>query len=139
MRMEQRISIAYAGVVVGVIGLLFGFRYDARTGFTSLIRFGERWSIPPIPEMADVRVHIMHHHGGYDGQFYAYLALRAPWRFPESQANSDAVAYRARRILMPAAAYTFGGGKPWWVIHVYSLINPLSWLALAAVLLKWLP
>ena len=40
---------------------------------------------------------------------------------------------------MPALARGLGLGQPWWVVHIYSFFNVLSWLAMAWLLTAWLP
>ena len=51
----------------------------------------------------------------------------------------DSAAYRGRRILLPWVAYLAGLGQPWYVLQAYALVNVVSWMALAVLLLRWLP
>ena len=76
---------------------------------------------------------------GYDGQFYAQLAVRPDPADPEVQRALDTPAYRARRMLLPWVAHLLGAGRPAWVLQVYALLNVASWLALAALLWRWFP
>ena len=59
-------------------------------------------------------------------------------RDPATAAALDAPAYRARRILLPAAAFLFGLGQPRFVVQAYAIQNAVCWLALA-LLLRWFP
>jgi hypothetical protein len=77
--------------------------------------------------------------GGYDGLYYAQLAYHPTLTSPELARALDTPAYRARRILAPALAYVLALGRPSWIVHVYSLLNPAAWLILAAVLWRLLP
>ena len=47
--------------------------------------------------------------------------------------------HRARRVLLPALAWLLALGQPMWIVHVYSVLNIVAWLALAAVLWRLLP
>jgi hypothetical protein len=77
--------------------------------------------------------------GGYDGLYYAQLAYHPTLTSPELARAMDVPAYRARRILVPALAYLLALGRPAWILHVYSILNVLAWLALAALLWRLLP
>jgi hypothetical protein len=71
---------------------------------------------------------------GYDGQFYAQLACDPSLRTPELRTAIDTLPYRARRILMPAVAWTLGLGQPERAILIYPWLNIVCWFALALVL-----
>ena len=73
---------------------------------------------------------------GYDGQFYAQIALDPTLSDPALVPAIDNVAYRARRIALPALAWLLGAGQSAWVIHVYALLNTVFWLLLAVCLLR---
>lgn len=76
---------------------------------------------------------------GYDGQFYAQLALDPKANSPEIQRALDNYSYRARRILFSWSAWALGIGDPYWIIQAYSIQNALFWFLTAILLLKWLP
>ena len=71
---------------------------------------------------------------GYDGQFYAQIACDPSLRNPELATAIDSLPYRARRILMPVAAWVLGLGRPQWVIQIFPWLNIACWFALAVVL-----
>jgi len=76
---------------------------------------------------------------GYDGQFYAQLAVEPLLRDRRLDAAIDSPPYRARRILFSWTAYAAGLGRPARILEVYALQNVIAWLLLAWVLLRWFP
>jgi len=72
---------------------------------------------------------------GYDGQFYAQLALDpALRRADELKRALDSPEYRARRIGLPALAWAAGLGRPRTVVTAYALSNLLFAAVLAGLL-----
>lgn len=127
-----------------VIGLVFtlmlgaiGSRWDRHAGWTELIRFGAEFEPQRLPELAALPIRTMPG-GGYDGQFYAQLAVAPDVRRADIQAALDNPPYRARRILLSAAAYVAGGGDAWRILQVYALINIVCWVLFAVLLLRLL-
>jgi hypothetical protein len=112
--------------------------YDSVTGFTSMIAFGNQFSPRTTPALAAVAHHV-DAGSGYDGQFYAQLALDPLLRDQATAVALDDSAYRSRRVLLPALAYVMGFGRPAWILQAYALLNVISWLCLAWLLLRWLP
>jgi hypothetical protein len=109
--------------------------FSMEHGFLGLPRFGEvfrdramnpvkRYAPPARPN--DV---------GYDGQFYAQIALDPTLRDPALSNACDILSYRAKRILLPAFAYALGAGQPWYVLQIYALLNLAFWFLLLTVLL----
>jgi hypothetical protein len=119
------------------IGAVWRF-HDPVTGFTSLIAFGEQFQEQSLPALRQVP-HEVVANSGYDGQFYAQLALDPMLRSPEIRVALDSLPYRSRRILMSWTAYLLGFGRPDWIINVYAVENVVFWLLLAWVLLRWVP
>ncbi|MES1194457.1 MAG: hypothetical protein ABUL65_01095, partial [Opitutus sp.] len=74
------------------------------------------------------------HSNGYDGQFYAQIALDPLLRDPTLKGVVDAPVYRARRILVPATAAILGLGRPWWTLQAYAVLNVACWLGLGWLL-----
>ena len=137
---EPRLIPAACTLVLAVVlAAVIVPHFHRHTGLTSLIRFGERREQKMAPELAGVPVYLVPHHEGFDGQFYAHMALHPPWIYHDLADHYDYPAYRLRRIFLPALARTLGGGNPWWIVHIYSLFNVVSWLALAWLLTAWLP
>lgn len=119
-----------AGAVVVVVLLLIACHWRPDPGFTGLIRFGEAFADTRLPEVRALPVAIAPQ-TGYDGQFYAQIAVSPDLDRPELAAALPDLSYRARRILLPAVAHVLGLGRPWWVLQVYALLNVGAWLALA--------
>jgi hypothetical protein len=119
-------------------GLLFAAlvlaKFNPQTGFTSLLRFGDTWQLRRHSALENLPIATVTGSNGYDGQFYATLALDPLLRGDELRITLDAPAYRARRILVPAAANLLGLGSPWWVLQAYALANIPCWFGLAWLL-----
>jgi hypothetical protein len=111
-------------------------KFSPQTGFTSLIHFGETGQEHRLPALQNLPLATVPPSSGYDGQFYAQIALDPFLRGPELASVIDAPAYRARRILTPATAAVLGLGNPWWTLQAYALLNVLCWFALG-LLLYW--
>ncbi len=79
------------------------------------------------------------HDDGYDGQFYAQLALKPSAQGIEIEKALDNYTYRARRILFSWTAWALGMGDPYWVLQAYSFQNALFWFLTALLLIHWLP
>jgi len=111
---------------------------DPETGFTHLIAFGRQFDAQALPALRAVP-HELESRAGYDGQFYAQLALDPLARDPAIDQALDSFPYRARRILFAWTAYVGGLGQPAWVVSAYALQNVVCWLVLAVLLWRWLP
>ena len=132
------IRFAYVLAALLFFGLV-GARYDPQTGFTRLIRFSDPWNDKRLAKLQSLPIAIdAPESGGYDGQFYAQIAIDPLLRSPDLEAAIDAPAYRARRILVPATAALVGCGNPWWTLQVYALINVFCWIVLAWRLRVWI-
>jgi hypothetical protein len=112
--------------------------YEPATGFTSLIAIGTTFE-PRFTGEFRSAPHYVHQNSGYDGQFYAQLALDPLLTDRETVSGIDDVAYRSRRMLIPAVAYVLGLGRPAWILQAYSLVNVIAWIAIGWLLLRWLP
>jgi hypothetical protein len=111
-------------------------KFSPQTGFTSLIRFGESWQERRLSALQPLPVATVFDSSGYDGQFYAQIALDPLLRDPTLPAALDAPTYRARRILTPAIAALTGLGNPWWTLQAYALLNIFCWFALGWLLYR---
>lgn len=119
-------SLLFTGLVLA--------KFDAATGFSSLLRFGETWQTQRHPALADLPLGTVPGSAGYDGQFYVQVALDPTLRDPALVTALDAPAYRARRILLPALAHGLGLGRPAAILQIYALLNVAAWFALAVLL-----
>lgn len=132
------IMAAYAGIVVLFLFALGQF-YIPGAGFTYLIGFGGRLEEHRLNKLRQMDYFVAQQSYGYDAQYYAQMALDPSLTNRQLKQAVDSLAYRGRRILMPATAYVLGLGKPVRVVHAFALINAFSWLILAVVLLHWFP
>ena len=115
------------GVVAAVLALV-ACRWDGHTGFTALIRFGDAFAERRLPAVAALP-HESVPGLGYDGQFYAQLAVDPHVLRSEVRGALDLPAYRAQRLLLPLLAHA--AGRPWWILQTYALLNVFAWLLLA--------
>ncbi len=124
----------YAAVIAYIMfGVAAYWRTDC--GFTALIRFGQQRQSVQLPELQGMSLAIAPQ-AGYDGQFYAQLAVNPDLTSSEVLRTLDNPQYRARRILLPLLAHSLGFGRPWLTLQVYALINVAAWGALAWVLYR---
>jgi hypothetical protein len=119
------------------VGLVLA-KFSPQTGFTSLIRFGETWQDHRHSALQALPLATVPKSNGYDGQFYAQIALDPLLRGPELERVLDAPAYRARRILVPVTASLLGLGNTWWTLQVYALLNVVCWFILGWLLRSWI-
>ena len=104
-------------------------QYQPGEGFTALIFFGSDFQAQASSRLVDLsRASVPG--PGYDGQFYAQMALDPLLRDPSTLAALDNPAYRARRIFVPLLAYLAGFGQPLLILQSYALINLVFFAAL---------
>jgi hypothetical protein len=113
--------------------------YHRDTGLTSLIGFGKMFARGKLAAVRAVP-HYVYDGGGYDGQFYAQLAVDPLLRQPVFLDRAlDKAPYRSRRILFAWSAYLLGLGRTAWILQAYAAQNIVAWFLLAWLLLRWLP
>lgn len=116
-------------VLLFLLPLLHAARsFDRETGFTSLILFGPAFEARALDEVRNVP-HPLAGEVGYDGQFYAQLAIDPTLRHPQFATALDNPRYRSVRILLPALAHALGLGRPVGILNAYALLN-LAFFAL---------
>ena len=127
----------------GTVALFFTWivahYYIPGKGFTYLIEFGELNHRVFLPEVKAVNHFEVPGSHGYDGQWYAQIAVRPHVGDPELNAAVDLLPYRARRILFAWTAWAAGFGDPIRVLNAYALQNVICWYILAALLMRWFP
>lgn len=123
---------------VAFVLLFVGWRWDRATGFTGLPRFGEDLKARRLPVLQALPIKDAPH-SGYDGQFYAQIAVEPHVTSPDLGRALDKPSYRPRRILLPLLAYGLGAGQPWFVLQIYALLNTAAWLWLALIFWRLLP
>jgi hypothetical protein len=130
--------LAHLAVVVLFLSCIGRF-HDSRTGFTSLVGFGETFQAGTVASLKVLPRHIVRRSSGYDGQFYVQMATDPFLRDPATDRAIDDPPLRARRILFSWTAYLFGLGHPPWILQAYALQNVVCWLFLSMLLLRWFP
>ena len=105
--------------------LIEGVKTDG--GVLSLIQFGAFFEDRQLDEVQAVTPPLADTPQGYDGQFYAQIAIDPSLQHPQLSSAVDNLAWRGKRIGTSFLAYCLGLGKPIWVLHVYALINFLCW------------
>ncbi|MEO7192376.1 MAG: glycosyltransferase family 87 protein [Vicinamibacterales bacterium] len=108
----------------------FASFYRSGFGFTYVLLFTQRSADLRVHAMHDIPVYV-HPGGGYDGQYYAQLAVDPLLRDPSIDTALDSPPFRARRILFSWTAWLLGLGRPFWVVQAYCVQNVLFWAAFA--------
>jgi hypothetical protein len=130
-----RTLVAYVALATSLVAHVRWF-YHPGTGFSSLIWFGEQFAAGRIGDLTETPVYT-YPAAGYDGQFYAQLAVAGNPFDPALRAALDSPSYRSRRVLLPLVTYLLGGGNPARVVNIYALANVGVWLLLAFLLARW--
>ncbi len=126
-------------VCVGLFLAGIGRFHDPTTGFTSLISIGDKLGDGKMPALKAVPHYVYEDSYGYDGAYYVQIALDPLLTGSELQTSVDNLPYRAKRILLSWTAWLLGGGQPFWIVHLYPLLNVACWLILAWLLWRWFP
>lgn len=113
--------------------------YIPGKGFTYLVGFGSKQSGSSLPELRALNHYTQEDSHGYDGQYYAQIAMH-PWLGDPVLAQAeDNLPYRARRILFGWTAWALAGGNPSRALQIYAVQNIASWVLLAGLMLRWFP
>lgn len=129
---------AYALTVAVFLWMCAQF-YLPGKGFTYLVMFGDKDSARFIPELRAVNHYEIENSAGYDGAYYAQLAMKPNLSDPALKHAVDNLAYRARRMLFCWTAYGLALGDPVRALQIFAVQNIACWLLLAALLLRWFP
>ncbi|MEA3276549.1 MAG: hypothetical protein U9Q81_14915 [Pseudomonadota bacterium] len=116
-------------VLAALPTLLLLASHSGEHGFLSLIRFGndfEPGSLQEVRALDPPRVTAE----GYDGQFYAQMALNPTLTREDLGAAIDNPGYRSVRIGLPLLASWLGFGNAEAVLQVYAVLNYLFWMLL---------
>ena len=134
----RAIWLAY-GLTVALFLLKCTQFYLPGKGFTYLVMFGDKDNARFIPQLRAVNHYELENSAGYDGAYYAQIAMQPNLSDPALKRGVDNLAYRARRILFCWTAYGLALGNPARALQIYAVQNILCWLLLAALLLRWFP
>jgi len=129
-------SLRIAGfliVLLVVPALILIKHYTPQSGFLRLIYFGQQFKASRLEEVNNVNPPTTNN-AGYDGQFYAQMALDPSLTRDDFERVLDIPLYRVRRMGLSFLAFCLGLGKPSWILQVYALLNVVFWLLLLAAL-----
>jgi hypothetical protein len=126
-------------VIVCILPALYVLKqYNPRTRFTSLIYFGPKFLPQALPEIRALHPAVTKAPDGYDGQFYAQIAVKPLLNDPRLASALDSASYRSRKILLPALAWMLGWGNPAWVVNIYAMLNLVFWYLLCLGMVHYL-
>jgi hypothetical protein len=133
-------TILHAAIIVGFMATVATY-YHPGVGLTAFLTIpaSEPGSPYELPALQHAPHAVERAGGGYDGQFYARLALEPLLTDPAIDSALDLAPYRARRILFSWTAYAIGLGRPAWILQVFALQNVVVWIVFAWLLLRWFP
>ena len=109
-------------------------QYEVRHDLTQMIFFGQAFQAKALPEIRQLKV-ATDSIGGYDGQFYAQIAIDPALRNPALLGAMDDPGVREQRIFLPFLAFLLGGGKPASILFVYAILSLFFWYGLLALLI----
>jgi hypothetical protein len=132
------VRVSYVAAIALFLWCVAQF-HQRETGFTSLISIGDQFSSTQVTALRETSHFVYQGSPGYDGAYYAQLALYPTLNNPELKTAIDNLPYRAKRILFCWVAWALGLGQPAWIVQAHALLNVLCWLALGGVLLRWFP
>lgn len=140
MFVESRVSNRARVAIILVLSLLPALfvvsQFTWQHGFTRLLDVRPGYlSRRALPEFQALNPATFEKKG-YDGQFYAQLAIDPLLRNPQLARALDGPEYRARRILLPAVAWLLGGGQPAAAVAIYTLLNLVAWYILFTLLVR---
>ena len=126
---------AYAALAASLV-VHVAQHYHPDTGFSALILFGDGFEPSRLARLREVPIYTIAG-DGYDGQFYAQIAVAGNPFDPELRTAIEWPAYRTPRVVVPLLAHLAGLGNPARVVDAYALFNLFTWLVLAALLARW--
>lgn len=130
--------LAYAATVASFLWIVSS-RHLPDKGFTALLIVGDKTIERAIAPLRELQPYTYPDSVGYDGQYYAQLAMNPDLGDPALENAIDNLPFRARRMLISWICWAAGGGDPARALFLYSTINIACWLALALLLLRWFP
>jgi len=123
----------FALAAAAAFALVFAFyarAWSPAYGITRQLCIGREFDRRGIADFRDTPKFI-NSQWGFDGQFYAELALDPLLRNPQLRLALDSPPYRARRILLSWTAWAAGLGRPPWVLNAYAALNGVFWIGYA--------
>lgn len=134
--MSRRCQIVFVLLLAALPICIVTKEFSAEHGFLSLPMFGRAFLPHALPIVREINPPARSEHG-YDGQFYAQIALSPLLNDPELPRACDNLQFRARRIGLPTLAHFIGLGQPAWILQAYSILNLFFWAALLIALARF--
>ncbi len=134
--MSRRCQIVFLLLLATLPVCIVTKEFSTEHGFLDLPLFGKAFLPQALPIVQEINPPARSEHG-YDGQFYAQLALSPLLTDPDLPRACDNVQFRARRIGLPMLAYAVGLGQPVWILQAYSVLNIFFWGALLIALARF--
>ena len=126
-------NIAIVVILLAVPVRIMSIHYAPQSGFLGLIYFGKEFKNTRLAEVNKLAPPTLSR-WGYDGQFYAQLALDPLLTRHDLAQALDNPHYRARRAGLSLLAYCLGLGKSAGVLQSYAVLNFAFWLLLLGML-----
>ena len=104
----------------------FARQIAERPDLTGVIYFGDNFAAREVPALQTLHPQTQPS-CGYDGQFYAQIALDPTMPVSLYRTALDGTAWRGQRIFLPVVAWLAGLGQPRVILIVYALLNLLAW------------
>jgi hypothetical protein len=136
---SRGLFVLVAALAFALICCVYAREWSPVTGITRFINLGREFSDRGVAAYRTAPKYMDSfpaNRYGFDGQWYAQMALDPLLRDPQTRVAIDNPPYRARRILLPWLAWLGGLGRPAWVLNVYAALNPLFWLGFAVMMAR---
>ena len=134
--MSRRCQIVFLLLLAALPVCIVTKEFSTEHGFLDLPMFGKTFLPQALPIVREISPPARSEYG-YDGQFYAQIALSPLLTDPDLPRACDNLQFRARRIGLPTLAYFVGFGRPWWVLQAYSVLNLFFWAAMLIALARF--
>lgn len=129
-------DLVFIIILVALPAIILLNAYSCKNGFLNLIFFGKQFSVNRLKAINSIDLPTQTRFG-YDGQFYAQVALDPFLMHDHTIRALDNPTYRTRRIGLPFLSFILGFGNPVWVLQVYALLNFVFWGLLLLALYQY--
>ena len=126
------LRFAACGACIAAILVILTKQYGPEYGFTGMLRYGEKFNAHALDKAKQAPRKIFPGLG-FDGQFYANLALDPTLTNKKMAAAMDLPQYRSRRIFLPLCAFLAGHGNPAATVNAYAVCNFVFWIFLCVI------
>jgi hypothetical protein len=135
-RLSNPVRVVVVTVLCLIPALFVARQYSPGHGLTKVLEVGPVFLPRALPQFQALDP-VTTHRYGYDGQFYAQVAIDPLLQNPGLGHALDVPEYRSRRILIPALAWFLGGGQPSAIVTAYILLTVAAWYVLLWLLVRF--